>query len=354
MELFNFHYDFHANYNLKIKKEMYKTKGLSGLINCGNKCYLNSIIQCLSNSLLLTDYIISNKYKEDLNHKKHKDEHYILNSYVSIINNIWDTNQLIKPKSLIENIGKFHKKYFSIEQQDSHECLLYILDLLHHSISYEIELSLHKESSILTNKSLEMWKLFYEKEYSFITKIFNGNLINNIKCNSCDLNESVFEPFNNISLSLSNYSLNSCLKEYFDNKNISSWKCNKCNSLGCKKNAKLWSMPPYLIIHLNRFQENLEKNKTKIIFPIKDLDLSEFISTDKLDTNNYIYDLYAINYHHGEKDSGHYTSACKNLDGRWYLFNDGNISRYHSNNLDAQLITNDAYILFYVRKVITN
>lgn len=353
MDVSNFKYDFHTNYNLKIKKEIYKTKGLSGLVNCGNKCYLNSIVQCLSNSLLLTDYIISNKYKEDLNIKKHKNEHYLLNSYVSVINNIWEENQIIKPKSLIENISKFHRSYFSTEQQDSHECLLYILDLLHRSISYEIELSIDDNTNILTNAALETWRLFYEKEYSFIIKIFNGNLINNIKCNSCNLVENIFEPFNNLSIGLTNYSLNDCLKDYFSSKNIDSWNCSKCKLFGCSKNTKLWAVPSYVIIHLNRFnQDTFAKNKTKITFPIKDLNLSEFISCDKLDSNNYIYDLYAINYHHGEKDSGHYTSACKNLDGCWYLFNDGDISRYQSNNLDTQLITNDAYILFYVRKVI--
>lgn len=367
MELQNLKYDFYENYDFKMRKEVYTTKGLSGLINCGNKCYLNSIIQCLSNSLLLTDYFISNEYKEDLDTKKHKNEHYILNSYVSVINNIWDTNQIIHPKSLIENLGKFHRKYFSTEQQDSHECLLYILDLLHHSLSYQIELSLPEinKNDVLTKKSLETWKSFYEKEYSFIIKIFNGNLINYITCNNlkCNFSDEIFEPFNTISVDLTDtlenfYTLKKCIDNYFKDKfTIESWKCKDCNSDGCNKSVKLWSMPNYLIIHLNRFKFNeitntFDKNKSNITFPLENLNFSEYISTDKSDKNNYIYDLYSVNYHTGDINDGHYTSSCKNLDNEWYLFNDGNTSRYNSKNIESHIVNSDAYILFYIRKII--
>ena len=77
--------------------------------------------------------------------------------------------------------------------------------------------------------------------------------------------------------------------------------------------------------------------------------MTKYISTDKNDKNHYIYSLYAINYHSGTANSGHYWSACKNLNNNWYLFNDGNVSKFHNIN---DLLTKDAYILFYHRKFI--
>lgn len=418
LEKIQYEYDFHRNYNLKIKKETYVGKGLCGLVNLGAKCFMNSILQCLFHTLSLSDYFISGSYKEDLtNENKRKNEHYLLLSYLALVNNIWDTNQLIKPKSFVENLSKFHSKYFSMTQQDSHECLLYILEILHNSISYQIDIEIKgdalSDSDKLMKKSLESWQKFYEQSYSFIIETFNGSNITTIICNSCKNIEIIFEPFNTISVDLENegipcrtevqldkvpttflnskVDLMSCLDNYFSNENVNTYNCEKCkqNSIlnetkqcdlptnanvfldeteaslwsknsgqgGCIKSSKLWTVPNYLIIHLKRFKQEgilIEKNNKFIDFPIKDLDITKFISKDKQDTNNYIYDLYAINQHSGSIESGHYWSSCKNLDNEWYNFNDNSISKYNKVNLNKSIINNDAYILFYQRKFVKN
>jgi ubiquitin carboxyl-terminal hydrolase 8 len=362
MESLEYDYDFYKHYELSISKSTYTGKGLCGLLNLGNKCYMNSILQCLFNSLKLTDHILSTSYKDDIDLKNKKNEQYVLQSYVTLLNHIWESNQLIKPKTFIENFSKFHKKYYSLQQQDSHECLMYILDILHKSLSYEVEIEIKGEvqtrTDSLMRKSLETWKTFYEKEYSFVIETFYGNIINNVRCLNCNVSEEVFEPYNNISLSIqdTNSSLQDCLDDYFQNEHvIDTWKCDKCNETGCNKSSVLWTLPNYLIINLKRFKQDgsfTSKNNNLITFPLKDLNLTQYVSKDKNDMNNYIYDLYAVNYHGGNLDGGHYWSACKNLDGNWYNFNDGNVSRYNSSNLESQLITKDSYILFYHRKFI--
>lgn len=364
MESLEYDYDFYKHYELKISKSTYISKGLCGLLNLGNKCYMNSILQCLFNSLKLTDYILSTNYKDDMDLKNKKNEQYVLQSYVTLLNHVWESNQLIKPKTFIENFSKFHKKYYSLQQQDSHECLMYVLDILHKSLSYEVEIEINGDvktrTDSLMRKSLETWKTFYEKEYSFIIETFYGNIINNVRCLKCNISEEVFEPYNNLSLSIqdTNSSLQDCLDDYFQNEQIiDTWKCDKCNETGCNKSSVLWTLPNYLIINLKRFKQNgsfTSKNNNLITFPLKDLNLTQYVSKDKNDMNNYIYDLYAVNYHSGNLDGGHYFSACKNLDGNWYNFNDGNVSRYNSANLESQLVTKDSYILFYHRKFIKN
>ena len=360
MEPINFDYDFHKYYKLKIKKEIYTEKGLCGLINIGNKCFMSSILQCLFHSLTLTDYFLSTEYKEDVN-KKNVKENYVLNSYIILINNIWDMNQLIKPKSFIENMGKMYRKYFSLHQQDSHECLLYILNILHNSLSYTIDIDIigeiKNESDRLMKKSLESWKNNFENDYSYIIKTFYGNKINQIKCSNsnCDFKDEIFEPYNSLSLNIieTDSSLNDLLKNYLNNNYIiDDYTCEKCKNIGCEKKTSLWDVSNYLIIHLKRFKNENEKIYNMISFPLKDLNITDYICKDKNDKNNYIYDLYAINYHIGDISNGHYISSCKSLDGNWYNYDDGNVTRYTLSNIEQSLINNNAYILFYQRKFI--
>ena len=354
-----------------LDKKKYNGKGLTGLVNLGNKCFMNSILQCLSNTLKLSDYFLSAKYRDDdpeqLN--KRKKEYYVVMSYLNLIINIWDINQVLKPKSFVENMSKFVKKYFTLEQQDSHECLMYILDYLHTGLCYEIEIDIQgvvkTESDVLMKQSLEQWKIFYEKRYSFIIETFNGMFYNKVDCNNCDFSENVFEPFNCISLNLNDTSteaklqswqgnfttLDNCLDDYFyNNENISTWNCEKCKKVGCSKEIKTWSFPNYLIIHFKRFKNNGDKISKAIDFPKDDLNLTKYISKNKNDPNNYIYSLYAVNYHSGNNNGGHYWSVCKNSNNNWYLYNDSDVSKF----TNYSLFSKDAYILFYHRKYITD
>lgn len=170
-------YNFHKNHDILLDKEFYLKKGLSGIINTGNKCYSNSILQCLSNTLKLTDYFLSKKYRADYveSNFRRKKECTFSVVYKNFLSNVWEFNELQKPNMFYEKILLFLPKYNNDRQHDSHEFLIDFLNVLHNSISYKIDVNItgdvQNETDRLMKTSLIQWKNMYQNDYSEIVKI---------------------------------------------------------------------------------------------------------------------------------------------------------------------------------------
>jgi len=102
-------------------------------------------------------------------------------------------------------------------------------------------------------------------------------------------------------------------------------------------------LPILLIIQLKRFNFNFEKNDNYISYPINNLKLKKYAYIYE-DTNT-TYKLIGINCHSGNIYCGHYYSYCRNIkNNKWYKHNDEIVTKVTSLE---DLITNDAYLLFY-------
>lgn len=351
--------DLYKLFNLKKKYPFYNTKGVSGFINKKNHCFFNSILQCLSNSIYLTDYFLSKQYLEDLENKNIEEKNFV-NNYFSTIVKIWGKNDIINVSNLLKSLSKIIKKNdYLLSQQDSHECLLFLLNILHKGLSYKVEVEINGDikndrDKLLTENYLYYKKKLTEENYSFIYKYFYGNLLTVIKCNNSNCNNKInnFDTFNTLTLNFpKNNEKNLSLYKLLENtlkKETLNYKCEKCKHSQSNKNEYLMKLPNYLIIHLNRFKNesgNISKIDTLVDFPIENLDLTQYFHPSE--KNNWIYSLYAVNYHSGTTTNGHYWSSCYNLDNNWYIYNDENTSKYIN---DKNIVTNEAYILFYYRK----
>lgn len=344
-------YDFCKHYNLSLD---YKKKGLTGLANLGNTCFMNSIIQCLSNNLKLTEFFLKEKFKEEDLKINQKKEYQLILCYTNLLRNIWDSNTVLKPRSFKSAIGKLISKYDNGTQQDSHEFLVHLLENLHKGLCYEIEVGIKgeiiKNCDKLMVECINTWTNYFNKEYSIIIDLYYGMFFNNLLCNSCNNTSLSFEPYSCLSLSIDGKkNLEECLDNYFLETTINDFNCEKCNKTGANKKVNFWTLPNFLIINLKRFNNKNRKLTNLIDFKTEDLNLTNYISKDKEDPNHYIYTLYAVNYHTGDTNGGHYYSVVKNLDDNFYLMNDGNVTKISSKD---QIVNENAYILFYFRKFI--
>ncbi|XP_053575304.1 putative ubiquitin carboxyl-terminal hydrolase 50 [Bombina bombina] len=144
-----------------------------------------------------------------------------------------------------------------------------------------------------------------------------------------------------------------CL-EYFFHEDMVTWtkkrNCSVCKiSQNTSMKTWIYKPPEIIIFHLKRFEykdQLKRKINTYVNFPLKNLDLSAFISP--FHVKHQKYDLYAVVNHSGDMDDGHYTAYCKHPKTKqWNAFND---TRCYIIS-EATVQTSSAYLLFYTSQL---
>jgi ubiquitin carboxyl-terminal hydrolase 8 len=338
----------------------YKDKGLSGLSNLGNTCFINSCMQVLSHTYELNIILEDENYKKKLNNKY---ESALLLEWDNLRKILWENNCVISPGKFIKTVQKVaHLKGMDIftgfSQNDLPEFLLFLIDCFHTALSREIRMTISGQAENDTDKialkCFEMVKTMYTKEYSEIWNLFYGVHVSEIS--SLETNETIKitpEPFFMIDLPIpqNNKSphLIDCFDHYVEGEILdgdNAWYNEDTKEkINIRKKIQFWSFPNILVIDLKRFNTKNQKNQVLVSFPIDDLDLTKYVIGYKKES--YHYELYGVCNHSGNVLGGHYTAHVKNANNKWYHFNDTSISEV---GLIDSIVSPKAYCLFY-RKV---
>lgn len=342
----------------KNKNIIFEDRGLSGLANIANTCYMNTGIHLLSATLPLTYYFLSDMYKNDINNER---DNLLLEEFISLFNSIWSKNNTINPaefyKAMLHYLVKIDEglsRFIPNTHQDLNEFIVFILDYFNTTLAKQVNINIHgtvynKKDQIALD-SVKSWKKNFENEYSIIVELFYGQFISLTSCPNCDYNSHNYEPFNNINLPIPELSSNINIYDCFDlltNTEIldtnNTWKCENCKQFqNAEKKMIFWKLPNILIIFFNRFKNN-RNLLVNIDFPLSDLDLTKY--TFNYDNTQYNYNLYGIGNYIGNGNSGHYTATIKNKNNKWYHIDDNSISE-----VSIDIINNSkkfAYCLFY-------
>jgi ubiquitin carboxyl-terminal hydrolase 8 len=338
--------------------EEYKDRGLSGLANIGNTCYLNSCMQVLSHTYELNDYLKDKKYEKYLTDKP---ECVLLLEWDKLRELMWSQNCSIAPWGFVKAVQKIsklkNKELFSgYSQNDVQEFILFMLDSFHTAISREVDMQITGKAKNnrdeLAKACYRMMQDMFSKEYSEIIRLFYGIHVSHIK--SKETQETLTfrpEPFFVLSLSIperGNSTLYDCLHEYCKPETMegeNAWFNEKTNEKqDICRNISFWSLPDILIIDLKRWNMFGRKNNNLIEFPVEDADFTTYV--DGYNKETYKYDLYGVCNHMGGTGGGHYTAYVKNANNNWYEFNDISVK-----NIDEKhIVSNRAYCLFYRKK----
>lgn len=334
----------------------YEGKGLTGLANLGNTCFINTTLQCLSHTYELNDFLESD-YSSYLNKEKSR----ILEEYDELRKLMWSENCIVSPGKFVRSVqiiaNKKDKDIFTgFAQNDLPEFLFFIIECFHEALERKVNIEIKGTSTTkkddLAIKCYTMIKNMYSKEYSEVLKLFYGIHVSSIyrqKDDTCSSRTP--EPFFVINLPIPEIkqpTLTDCFNLYthmeiLDEDNALIDEETKEKYL-IKRQLKFFKLPEILIIDLKRFTNSNRKNQVNIDIPLNNLDLSPYIVG--YNRTKYIYDLYGVCNHSGSVMGGHYTANVLNADGKWHNFNDRIVSEIKP----EQVITNKAYCLFYRKK----
>ena len=346
---------------MNIANKKYRNKGLSGLSNLGNTCFLNACMQVLSHTYELNDFLNLETYKRRL---KNKYESAMLIEWDDLRKLLWSENCIVSPVKFVRTVQKLaqikdNALFTGYDQNDMTEFLIFVIDCFHESLSREVNMNIVgtvvNERDKIAMVCFERIKQMYSNDYSEIWNIFYGIQVSHLTSIETEKMMSMTpEPYFIINLpippNMNQPSLLDCFDLYVDPEIMDGDNCVLNELTGQKEAAKkalsFWSFPTVLVIDIKRFNSSNRKKQNLVDFPIDNLNLSKYVIG--YNKESYVYDLYGVCNHSGSVLGGHYTSFVKNANGKWYHCDDTNITEVTN---PQQIVTPKAYCFFYRKRV---
>ena len=339
----------------------------------GVTCYMNSILHILQQIPLFVKYIYDFEFKQILLNKikgtnKTIKDYVIYGLHCLFKTSLNNNNLIINPDKFKSLIGEKNDMWDELNHQDSQEFFNFLISQIKEEVGIKINFNpnIYFEyganrlvpdsiTNLIANNALTIYE---SHEYSQLTKMFDGLYENTCSCKYCYTTNIKFEPFLTLAIDItSRNDLYDCLDDLCCEQQLDMDNIITCGFCGLQnqafKKCLLWKTPKILVIHIKRFGIMEQKITTNVTYPIKDLDLSNYIDQNSPFKLYCKYDLIGINLHQAlgycqNINAGHYTSIIKNrLNNNWYLYNDSEEPELIYNKKDLQ--SSDAYLLFYYR-----
>ncbi|XP_065508414.1 ubiquitin carboxyl-terminal hydrolase 42-like [Caloenas nicobarica] len=301
-----------------------------GLYNLGNTCFLNSVLQCLTYTPPLANYLLSRQHSQSC-----VEEGFCMmcTMEVHIEEVLSCSGSAIAPTAVVNELPRIGEDFQLGAQEDAHEFFGCAVGAM--------------QRACLSSSSSD-WDTSSQAT-TVIDQVFGGFLRSRVTCWSCKAVSDTYEAFFDIPLDIKAASsvtgaLGDFVRpEHLDGEN--SYKCSKCKQLvTASKRLTIHQSSSVLTVCLKRFDPFSGRKMSKVVRYPEYLDLGAY--TSQAAKGPLLYSLYAVLVHEGHScQAGHYYCFVKASDGQWYKMNDDSVDL-----CDIQTVLGQrTYLLFYVR-----
>ncbi|GAC99907.1 ubiquitin carboxyl-terminal hydrolase 2 [Pseudozyma hubeiensis SY62] len=196
-----------------VDRTMGRSRGLRGLNNLGNTCFMNSALQCLSNTYELQQYFVSGAYKEELNTDNPLGMGgAIADAFGNLITNIWNgQGGSFWPREFKFALSRFAPQFSGYAQHDSQELLAFLLDGLHEDLNRILKKPYIEapdweggDEKDLVAFAKRQWDIYKARNDSVIVDLFQGQYRSTLVCPECSKVSIKFDPFMYLTLPIPN------------------------------------------------------------------------------------------------------------------------------------------------------
>jgi len=357
-----------------------------GLVNFGNTCYCNSVIQALYFCRPFREKVLH--YKQQLKKSGNQKEN-LLTCLADLFHNIATQKKrvgTIAPKKFVGRLKKENELFDNYMQQDAHEFLNYLLNTIGDILLEEKRLEKntpaaltsgggsighHHHAKILksvgvgagsgstasnsispatpcppTSASAESTAQVNPANHTFqqnhtgggsskstettwVHDIFQGSLTNETRCLNCETVSSKDEDFLDLSVDVEqNTSITHCLRVFSNTETLcgeQKYYCDSCCSKQeAQKRMRIKKLPLILALHLKRFKYVEQYSRyTKLSYRVLfPLELRLFNTSDDAVNPDRLYDLVAVVVHCGSTPNRGHYITLAKSHGFWLLFDD--------------------------------
>ena len=375
----------------------------TGLTNFGVTCYMNSTLQCLSATVMLSKFFIDNRFRYYVQKNWKGSQGVMPGLFANLIRSLWKNDvEVIMPTSFRNFCGRLNQEWTIDRQQDAKEFFDFVVDCLHEDLNINWQRTplrpltfaeeMQRERMAVPKVSRIEWERYCHREESFISSLFAGQHASRLRCTTCQRTSTTYEAFYSISVEIPTSGtgdIYQCLRSYCQEEMLSGdevWKCPycKCERVATKQ-IIITRAPQILVVHFKRFSasktQSARKIHTPIEFPLHGLKMDPFVisssspspsssasgsgSSSSSSTESgqpaptdatvppFTYDAYGVLRHIGPSmGSGHYISLVRDAQRQcWRKFDDDRTMDFNPRELrhKDRLQNEQAYIVFYGR-----